>query len=34
MDAEIEVELASMSDKQRADPRFFLDNYEAWREFF
>ena len=34
MDAEIDVQLASMSDEQRADPRFFPDNYEAWREFF
>jgi hypothetical protein len=31
---EIKAVLATMSDEQRADPCFFLENYEAWTQFF
>jgi hypothetical protein len=26
--------LETMSDEQRAEPRFYPDNYQAWAEFF
>jgi hypothetical protein len=34
LDAAIDEVLESMSDEQRAKPRFFPDNYPAWNEFF
>ncbi|KAK1619978.1 hypothetical protein QYE76_025495 [Lolium multiflorum] len=34
LDVENNVVLATMSEEQRADPHFFPDNYESWREFF
>jgi hypothetical protein len=32
--AAIDVVLKTMSDEQRAEPRFFPDNYPVWNEFF
>jgi hypothetical protein len=34
LDATIDEVLETMSDEQRAEPRFFSDNYPAWNEFF
>jgi hypothetical protein len=34
LDAEIDAVLATMSDEQHAEPRFFPDNYAAWNDFF
>jgi hypothetical protein len=34
LDAAINEVLETMSDEQRAEPRFFPDNYQAWTEFF
>jgi hypothetical protein len=34
LDAAIDEVLKIMSDEQRAEPRFFPDNYPAWNEFF
>jgi hypothetical protein len=34
LDAAIDEVLKTMSDEQRAEPRFFPDNYPAWNEFF
>jgi hypothetical protein len=34
MGAAVDNVLETMSDEQRADPRFFPDNYPAWNEFF
>jgi hypothetical protein len=34
LDAAIDEVLETMSDEQRAEPRFFPDNYPAWNEFF
>jgi hypothetical protein len=32
--AEIDAVLVILSDEQRAEPRFYPDNYEAWTDFF
>jgi hypothetical protein len=32
--SEVEPVLATMSDEQRAELRFFLENYEVWMHFF
>jgi hypothetical protein len=34
LDTAIDEVLETMSDEQRADPRFYLDNREAWTAFF
>jgi hypothetical protein len=34
LDATIDEVLEGMSDEQRANPRFYLDNYAAWNAFF
>jgi hypothetical protein len=34
LDAAIDEILEGMSDEQRADPRFYPDNYPAWNTFF
>jgi hypothetical protein len=34
LDAEIEAVIATLSDEQRAEPRFFPSNYVAWNDFF
>jgi hypothetical protein len=34
LDAAIDKILEGMSDEQRADPRFYPDNYPAWNTFF
>jgi hypothetical protein len=34
LDAAIDEVLETMSDEQRADPRFYPDNREAWTAFF
>jgi hypothetical protein len=34
LDVAIDEVLETMSDAQRAEPRFFPDNYPAWMEFF
>jgi hypothetical protein len=34
LDPTIDEVLETLSDEQRAEPRFFLDNYPAWNEFF
>jgi hypothetical protein len=34
LDAAIDEVLEGMSDEQRADPRFYPDNYAAWNTFF
>jgi hypothetical protein len=34
LDAAIDEVLETMSDEQRADPRFYPDNWEAWTAFF
>jgi hypothetical protein len=34
LDAAIDEVLETMSNEQRAEPRFFPDNYQAWTEFF
>jgi hypothetical protein len=34
LNAAIDEVLETMSDEQRADPRFYLDNREAWTAFF
>jgi hypothetical protein len=34
LDAAIDEVLETMSDEQRADPHFYLDNREAWTAFF
>ncbi|KAK1650011.1 hypothetical protein QYE76_067816 [Lolium multiflorum] len=34
LEAEIDAVLVTLSDEQRAEPRFFPDNYEAWTDFF
>jgi hypothetical protein len=34
LDATIDEVLKTLSDEQRAVPRFFPDNYPAWNEFF
>jgi hypothetical protein len=34
LDAAIDEVLETMSGDQRAEPRFFPDNYPAWNEFF
>jgi hypothetical protein len=34
LDSAIDEVLETMSDEQRAEPRFYPDNYQAWTEFF
>jgi hypothetical protein len=34
LDAAIDEIIEGMSDEQRADPRFYADNYPAWNAFF
>jgi hypothetical protein len=34
LDAEIDAVIATLSDEQRAEPRFFPDNYVARNNFF
>jgi hypothetical protein len=34
LDTAIDEILEGMSDEQRADPRFYPDNYPAWNAFF
>jgi hypothetical protein len=34
LDAAIDEVIKTMSDEQRADPRFYPDNQEAWTAFF
>jgi hypothetical protein len=34
LDAAIDEVIGTLSDEQRAEPRFFPDNYRAWNEFF
>jgi hypothetical protein len=34
LDAAIDEIIETMSDEQRADPRFYLDNRQAWTTFF
>jgi hypothetical protein len=34
LDAAIDKVLEMMSDEQRADPRFYPDNYQSWTVFF
>jgi hypothetical protein len=34
LDAAIDEVLEGMSDEQRAEPRFYPDNYQAWTAFF
>jgi hypothetical protein len=34
LDATIDEVIETMSDEQRADPRFYPDNREAWMAFF
>jgi hypothetical protein len=34
LDAAIDKVLKVMSDEQRAEPRFYPDNYQAWTAFF
>jgi hypothetical protein len=34
LNAAIDEVLETLSDEQRAEPRFFPDNYPAWNEFF
>jgi hypothetical protein len=34
LEAAIDEVLETLSDEQRAEPRFFPDNYPAWNEFF
>jgi hypothetical protein len=34
LNAAIDEVLEMMSDEQRADPRFYPDNYQAWKAFF
>jgi hypothetical protein len=34
LDAAIDEVLETLSNEQRAEPRFFPDNYPAWNEFF
>jgi hypothetical protein len=34
LDAAIDEIIEGMSDEQRADPRFYPDNYPAWNAFF
>jgi hypothetical protein len=34
LDAAIDEAIETMSDEQRADPRFYPDNREAWTAFF
>jgi hypothetical protein len=34
LDAAIDEVIETMSDEQRADPRFYPDNREAWTAFF
>jgi hypothetical protein len=34
LDAAIDEVLETISDEQRADPRFYPDNQEAWKAFF
>jgi hypothetical protein len=34
LDATIDEVIGTLSDEQRAEPRFFPDNYRAWNEFF
>jgi hypothetical protein len=34
LDVAIDEILEGMSDEQRADPRFYPDNYLAWNAFF
>jgi hypothetical protein len=34
LDAAIDKVLEGMSDEQRAEPRFYSDNYPAWNTFF
>jgi hypothetical protein len=34
LDAAIDEIIEGMSDEQRADPRFYLDNRQAWNVFF
>ena len=34
LEAEIDAVLVTLSDEQRAEERFWPDNYEAWTQFF
>jgi hypothetical protein len=34
LDVAIDAVIETLSDKQRAEPRFFPDNYDAWNDFF
>jgi hypothetical protein len=34
LDAVIDAVIETLSDEQRAEPRFFPDNYEVWNDFF
>jgi hypothetical protein len=34
LDAAIDEILETLNDEQRAEPRFYPDNYPAWAEFF
>ena len=34
LEAEIDAVLVNLSDEQRAEERFWPDNYEAWTQFF
>jgi hypothetical protein len=34
LDAEIDALIKTLSDEQRAEPRFFPNNYVAWNDFF
>jgi hypothetical protein len=34
LDATIDAVIETLSDKQRMEPRFFPDNYDAWNDFF
>jgi hypothetical protein len=34
LDATIDAVIETLSDEQRAEPRFFPNNYEAWNDFF
>jgi hypothetical protein len=33
-DSAIDAVIETLSDEQRAEPRFFLDNYVTWNDFF
>ncbi|KAK1685406.1 hypothetical protein QYE76_046254 [Lolium multiflorum] len=34
LEAEIDVVLVTLSNEQRAEPRFYPDNYKVWTDFF